>query len=59
MVTAFGGWRIIIPLFLQPLKARKQIPSIQRIVRQIQTLHWLPVVLDQWRIPSVRAFAAS
>lgn len=37
-----GG--VFIPLFLQFLMAREQIPSILRFERQIQSLHWLPVV---------------
>lgn len=43
MVIA-SGRKFFILLFLQPLMAREQIPSILRFVKQIQTLHWLPVV---------------
>lgn len=59
MVTA-SGKQLFIPLFLWPLMAGEHIPSILIFERQIQPNPSLVACsLDQWRIPSVRAFAAS
>lgn len=59
MVTASGKKKIFIPLFLQPLMAKGTNTINSEIHEANPNPSLVACSLDQWRIPSVRAFAAS